>query len=425
MKQVAKGFYSNGFIIAVFIVCIILNSGHALQTIFPFHILLYTILLDILLIIPLVNFFTTMKLNLLHYSFIFFLVMITLTATAHLGQDGIIPYILKIPVILFAFGIVTLYDFKSFSKIFLITMDAVSVIGIIGYYLVNETSVLNSLPLMTNVTGAEYHVGIVFNFMPIVSFRNCGMFWEPGIFASFLVLGLIFEMIFKDGKITTSRIILYTFAIFTANSAAGFLLLFFCIVLLSVRNKSFIKHNIIQHFLATVFFLIGITLLFNINSIVNFIINSQLGNELVFFKLFFENIEENTRFLAIDHNMDLFIKHPFFGAGIIKTNQAMEFVADTSTSTHLMSVYGIFGSLYTILFLYGIAQFKSHNIYVKTTILIIVIFILNKEPHFGIAFSWCFLFYLLKETTLRDKAIIGTIPIPKINETNQDKSEII
>ena len=73
--------------------------------------------------------------------------------------------------------------------------------------------------------------------------------------------------------------------------------------------------------------------------------NTPLRNNSYFAKLLSDNVKESTRYLAIWHNLTIFFDHILFGAGVNYVNQNMLYVADTSTVTYMMSVFGLLGGL--------------------------------------------------------------------------------
>jgi len=89
------------------------------------------------------------------------------------------------------------------------------------------------LPLVTNINNVNYYNGfIAFAFAGYGVDRNTGIFWEPGIFSSFLILALVFVIL--DSPVKRKRfsvaidVILFAIGIVTTNSTAGYLLFFLC-----------------------------------------------------------------------------------------------------------------------------------------------------------------------------------------------------
>lgn len=392
MKTLKLRLYYNKIFIVFCIISLILCSGHAFQSIF--HSISYIpLVIALLFIVPIIYVYLKNNLNILLVSFLIFLIMISSTAIVYMGQS-FIYYLFFVCEIIFAFGIVLIYEFKDFVNVFLKIMVFISIIGLLGYILLNNTTLLNNLPLLTNVNGWDYRTAVLFNYITMVPQRNCGMFWEPGIFATFLIYAIVFELVFKKGKPIVLRLILFAVCLYTTNSSAGYVLAFICVMILMVNKDKIKSKNLLFFFFASVLYFGLLVLIVNIPIIIQ---NTALINNPTLRKLLYENLSETTRTLAFSFNIKVFLQYPIFGAGVDFVRQNMIKVADTSTSTHLLSIYGIQALSYTFLWMYAILKNKRKNIFVNFSILFIIMAIVNKEPHSGIIFTWCVLFYLLKE----------------------------
>lgn len=310
--------------------------------------------------------------------------------TMILDGSNVYYYLIIISGIIFAYGVATTISFCKMVDIYLKLMTVVSVMALIGYMLYNYTNFLDFLPRIYNSNGKEYAVGFVFNVLTRDSDRNCGMFWEPGLFATALSIAMIFEILFKK-RISKLRIVLFALCFVTANSSAGFILCFLCLSLLFLKNIDLKKSSLIKDVVYIVILLIFIFALFNMDMI---ILNTSLRDNPYFIKLLSDNVKESTRYLAIWHNLTIFFDHPLFGAGVNYVNQNMLYVADTSTVTYMMSVFGLLGLWYVLSWCIGIIKIKKINILTKLVLIVIIMIILNKEPHLRLVFSWCLLFYL-------------------------------
>ena len=142
-----------------------------------------------------------------------------------------------------------------------------------------------------------------------------------------------------------------------------------------------------------------ILLIANYQNIIN---QLKLGNNDVISRLLLENIDDESRVHAIEHNLKMFSKSPIFGVGTVEASNKVQYVADTSTSTYLLSIFGIFGGLYTLYWIIGILKIKNINIIARLFLLIIVLIILNKEPHQNILLTWCFMFFGLKNALKKE-----------------------
>lgn len=400
MKIKIKDIYYNKIFIIICLVSIILNSGHALITIIP-QLRYLTLIFSVMFFIPIFITYDKKKLNIYLVAYLMLVSMCILTLIFS-GIDNLTYYIIFISTITFAFGITLIYDFKDVVNIFLKIMVFISIISLIGYFLVNNTTLLNMLPIYNNINNVEYRIGLVFNYITIIPKRNCGMFWEPGLFATYLILALIFELIFKEEKISKFRVILFTLCILTTNSSAGYALLAFIFIIIFLNKNKNEINNKLYYISYIILFVAGILVIFNYSKIIE---STEFHSNEVFAKLISANIIESTRYRAINHNLSMFMKNPIFGNGIVKSLETVKYVSDTSTSTFMLNIFGILGIQYSIYIIYGVLKITKKTIYNKVILLVILLAIINKEPHEGIVFTWCILFYLLKESTVKKKGI--------------------
>lgn len=376
---------------------LIFTSGHAFQTIFEG--LSYIPLFGACYFVY-VSFFKLKKVNKARFLLLTSFIIPLLFTMILDGGNNLFYYLFVVCGIIFAYGISLNVPFSKVVDLYLKIMTFVSIIALFGYVIYNNTNLLDFLPKIQNLNDKEYAIGLIFNALTHDPYRNCGMFWEPGLFATALTIAMIFEILFYEKKVNKFRILIFVLCFITANSSAGFILCFLCFSLFFVRNIVMRKKDILKIIISIIILLVFFLILYNLD---NIILNSPLKENPYFDKLISNNIEESTRFLAVGHNLDIFIKYPIFGAGITFVNQNMQYVADTSTITHMMSIFGLVGIWYAIIWCIGILKIKNINIMSKIVLIIITMLILNKEPHLRLTFSWCLLFYLYIDTSNKNK----------------------
>ncbi len=281
-----------------------------------------------------------------------------------------------------AFYLLEKYGLNNIIKVYLKAMVVISIASLIGYALLNCTSLLNNLPIAKNVNGVEYGIGILFNYIKVYPERNCGVFWEPGIFASYLALAIIFESITNSKSISWFRILLFVISIITTTSSAGYALLVLTIGIVLLRESHLTGYKKVLAIFVII--IIGVVAL----NIDNIILNTSLSNNAYLIKLTSKRMQESSRITAIFHNLSIFSKNPLFGAGIGSVLNQMSSWADISTTTYMLSIFGVTGLLYTLFIVYGIFSQKQINIFVKLLFFFVILAIVNKEPHINIMFIW-------------------------------------
>lgn len=386
MRRMLKNNFLCSFLITTFLV---ISSGHALQTIFP---KLAWIVIGVAFCI---SFFVIYRifnnpLQMKEFVLLFLLFMTFFSGVFYF--NGGLNFYLKFSACIFcAYFLSIKISFKVFVDCYLRFMTVTTPIAIICYYLLNYTSILNSLPLFTNINDVEYGVGIIFNYIVELPHRNCGMFWEPGIFATNIIIALVFEILYKNDKINWVRILIFSWGIITANSSAGFILLFSCLILYIVKRGGV---NLSSPFGCLRFFVVAFAFVFVLN-LENLLVNTSLSENPYIAKLFLENVESSSRYNALKHNLEIFWDFPIIGAGFAYTNQNMMYVADTSSFTYIMSVFGFLGIGYTVFWLYSLIKQKQFNFSTRIVLTMIFVIILNKEPQHSLLLSWCLLFYFI------------------------------
>ena len=388
---------TNKFVVACVIVFVILISGHAFQTIYPVlqRLVIPAAAVILLLGLAKINRLTVGKMGM---AAMVFVGMACFTLVGHFGE-GFIFYLTIIGYVLVGYGLARAYGLGQIARAHRSVMTVVTLVAIVGYVLVQGTTVLDSLPQMQNVNDVKYRIGVIFNYIVGIPERNCAMFWEPGLFATHLTIAMVFE-IMMEKKPRVWRLLLFSIGIFTANSSAGFALWFLCINLFFAKKINITKKPILGC-LSMVVLLAGLAVIVNFDLILD---QTGLGDNPFFKKLATENVAESSRMRAITHNLKLFLTAPVFGVGSVEAAKQMAHVADTSTFTYLISIFGILGFSYALYWVYSIYKLRKVNIFAKIIILAIVVIILNKEPHHNLLLSWMLLFALLQEDRVKEKS---------------------
>ena len=341
-------------------------------------------------ILPIMLFFRREKNGKLLLALLLISIMILISMISH-SEFYSRAYWRLLAVVIIVSYLIEKYGFRNIVKVYLDIMFFVSIISLIGYLLLNFTSLLNNLPSVTNINGVEYGVGIIFNYIKALPERNCGIFWEPGMFASYLALAIAFESIINSNSISWFRILVFVVSIITTTSSAGYVLLIFSLGIVLLRGS---KLSGYKKLLAIIVVIAIAIVAFNID---NIILNTSLAQNKYLIKLTSDRMNQSSRITSIYHNLSIFRKRVLFGAGINSVLNQMSSWADISTSTYMLSIFGVMGSLYTLFIIYGIFSQKNINIFVKLFFFFILISIVNKEPHINIMFTWIIILGMLSD----------------------------
>lgn len=391
----------NKIVILLIGIYIVLTSGHMLQSVYGVTLQWFTMVLAAVMLLPFVLDFRSRGLKADAWAMLLLLLTTALGMLAHF--EGIKYYLVLLSNALVAYYIARVFPFEKFVKYYLNVLTVATVIAILGYYLLNYTALLNGLPRMVNVNDVQYGVGYIYNYIVDITERNCGMFWEPGLFATALVIAMVFELLYKQGKTSMWRMALFVWGIITANSSAGFFLTFLCLMLWVVKGREGRHNNVLFTILYAIVFVMGVVVILNLDSI---IMSTPLRNNEYFVKLLSDNIQQSSRSEAFVHNLKVFGGAPILGVGPEQAAQLATRVSDTSTSTNLLAIFGILGASYTLFWIWGVAHQKHINVFSKLILIAIFLSIVNKEPHQFMQLSWCVMFYFLANAQYKQQTAL-------------------
>ena len=313
-----------------------------------------------------------------------------------------------------AFIIAKLLNFRKFVQIFQHGMFVVCTISLFFYllsFLSNTAfSIFNSFDSFKGETFINYFY-IVFQGS---HGRLQGPFWEPGLFASFIIIAMIFEILFYK-KIRVHYFVIFFIALLFTNSTFGILALTIVgLIAINRKVKSFWLSAILYTLILgslTVYIIFSDTIIPFLSGIFPNVFRKLVSGET-------STLIDISRFFAPLANMQIFMESPIFGVGMHRASEAflekakeLNISAQTSTMTSLMASFGIFGALYTIFFFFGLFRMKKVAIEDKVLLAILFVLILNKEPHNDISFEWILIFITIKEfVDCDEKSLLYSTP---------------
>ncbi len=130
--------------------------------------------------------------------------------------------------------------------------------------------------------------------------RNSGPFWEPGAFAGFLVLALLFNII-RKGRLNNKTNMILIFGVMSTFSTSGYVALVFVVLSYLMAQRNRIRRIV---YVPLIIFTSAV-LFFSVDFI----------GEKIQRKLSFTNQTYNTRFKSAKLDLEDFMDHPFVGLG--------------------------------------------------------------------------------------------------------------
>lgn len=290
-------------------------------------------------------------------------------------------------------------SFSRFIDIYGITLSLIVIVAI-GINIVLNLGLNIPSYIYTNLRGQTFNTIWICTWV-VGDNRIMGPFWEPGLFSTFLIIGLFFEVIINNAK--KSRLwVIFTLivGIILSQSAAGYLLLVLILYLWFHKGR---KIKIIWDIITITL----ICLVVYFQDYISFLLYEM--NQDVFWKLIEDSITANTRQFSPVICFQIFMENPLVGNGlslaIERYNVLKNTVVDSLTSTNVffLSAFGIWGISYTICWIEAFLKQKQYSITFRMLLLLLFGIILNKEPHYNLMLTYIVLFYLVKDTFTRHK----------------------
>lgn len=292
-------------------------------------------------------------------------------------------------------------EWDEFRKIYLNTMLVISAISLIFYFSLVVFRI--HLPFFYNlyINGEPYSSCYLYVYRTAYFFRNQGLFWEPGLFAAYLIFALILHFLY-DEKLSIWKLALLVVTILTTQSTTGIVLLVVAALLLLMKRKTKKRKTIpfitILFGMGTYFFAVNQMGLHNsvVASGIQNVINKLTGNSINFIA------RQNSPLV----NLSIFRKYPIFGAGYqnatniyVNIRNSIAVVdAQTSTTTYHLAAVGIVGIVFSLILIVGIFKIEKFNFPSRLLLTLTAFVLINVEPYNGLLFYYVILFYLLKQS---------------------------
>lgn len=200
--------------------------------------------------------------------------------------------------VLIAILVIYLITFEKFSKAFI---DIILIISVISWFswLVILLDIPSFLPNFTGIDGRPLRNFIFFGvwekFVTYKTFRNSGLWWEPGAFQLFVNLAFIFTLI--NNTMTMKRYGIFLITIITITSTTGFLVFIILSLIYSKKYFYFIKSVLLYLVIFLILFCVSLVFLIPIiydkfnsdsSSFISFL--SRYYDLLISFNMFIDNI---------------------------------------------------------------------------------------------------------------------------------------
>lgn len=274
---------------------------------------------------------------------------------------------------------VAVFDLKSFLKSYTSVMYFLALISIMGL------GICLLIPPIGRVFTITLPHGTYTNWVIFVkninSYRNCGMFWEPGAFQTFLNLALLFEV--SKIEYNKKHIVVFVIAILSTFSTTGYIAL--VLIGMLVLLKTDIPDKKAKRTLVGIGFFVVLFLLTTSN-----VTSSVFGKIQKFFEYQtyresnWSNSSASIRYYAIVKPIEAFLNHPLFGLGYYGLNDyTYSYTLNQNTCT-FVNWFAMYGILYGIIMLFYTYKFTKafSNKFIERILILVFLFTITMSENY-------------------------------------------
>lgn len=273
------------------------------------------------------------------------------------------------------------FPFAEIARRFSDAIVALSVISIGGYAAVVFGILPFELPAIENVNGMVYRSALLFfTFDGFLQYRNVGIFWEPGIFATMLFASMLVDLLVTE-SVRLWRLSVQLIALATTFSGAALVLLaiYACAAMTVNGVPRLSVRTVLRGALVVV---IALLVVVNIPVLED---GNAWAAVRVFDKLSDVQGMQSTRLLSPIVSLETFLEKPVWGwglgEGLLRYVALFPGNALTSTSGFFLAAFGVAGLFYSVSPLVGILVFPRLALATRVVLAAGYFFVVNKEPH--------------------------------------------
>ncbi|MBQ6718909.1 MAG: hypothetical protein IJN20_00980 [Oscillospiraceae bacterium] len=302
-------------------------------------------------------------------------------------------YFRQLCLLLCAYCYIKTTPFDSFCKQYLQFLKLVSYASLILFFYINVLDITEPFPIYVNTNNVTY-LSIYLAFaQENAAFRCMGPFWEPAIFASFLIMGIILECCFVNRPTRWYNVILFSFMVFMTFSTGGYVLLVVTYLIVLNQKSSWKISTFLNYFVLLSCFV----LFFFFDDLIELL---AILIPSVFNKVTWQSVSMMTRLNNPLVDLIIWKKSPWVGVGIRSYQsewllESAKYIigSRTSTLTYYPATIGLGGFLYPLMVYRCVMRQKNLSIVVRLSLLLIYVCILTKEPHYNSLFMLLFIMY--------------------------------
>jgi hypothetical protein len=326
-----------------------------------------------------------------------FLISIVISFFANRTYGHFFSYLGPAMYVIAGYLFVSCYSFDEFVHLFTKFFPVLCFISLLFFIPVQIVGLIPECFIDYSGKAARYSLLFIDGFLEYYQGKNQGIFWEPGINASFLLLGLLLECVFKKEKVNKVAVAIELIALLTSKSLAGYLLLIPVILIIWCKKKPSKAITIVTYILLAL-------------SVLAIVFYSKISGfiAVILPAISEKGISLSTRLYSLIVDLKIWVQYPIFGTGpehfyvlfpqLVASTYSDVLDASVSTTGFYIVVFGLIGWVIFLLYLVGVLGLKNEPWVVRIGLLFVSFLILNKEPHISDITSWVLFFYLMNFT---------------------------
>lgn len=316
-------------------------------------------------------------------SILFYIIYIILISIYMLiNQEKIFKSIYEIFIITIALLYLNIYKKENFVNNYLKIITSLCKLSWIPYLLnIFIPKVLDYFPFIINNSNFRFHnvfIGVApFNENYHNIYRNYSIFREPGVFAVYILLGIIISLFYKNKKSNYKNTLILTITMLSTFSTAGIITTSLVYILFIVTGK-INQEKIIKNLIVLSCFIFVILLTPIPNKVM-----SKISNK--------NNPSTISRFNSIKTNIIIFSENPIIGIGWNNIDDRFQEISELnlgSSTKYGEKSYHNTNTIFRLLSTHGIIYF---TIYIYSLVLFFFKFTNNKK----INYILCFIFIII------------------------------
>lgn len=257
------------------------------------------------------------------------------------------------------------------------------------------------MPIVSSSSNSSvaYYTVYIFNILQGAT-RNCGPFWEPSIYAGFLMVGMIVSRFILHQKFKS--LVPFILALLTSQSSGGIMMLCIFFILCLWDSKPKKKSDALIPKLLVILLMVMIVILWGTIQQALLTINYDMFSKLINAAT---TRDSETRLMSFVVDFRIWLESPVFGVGVSAMEERFLVLRDiiskitnmahTSTSSEYLAAFGLGGLWINYLWFRGIVD-KKRSTVVNVGVVLIFFLMLNEAPQINFVLTYFVLFALLR-----------------------------